>query len=380
MSFAQLLQNGFRPSTTQADINTALADAGNPLRATLDSLAGNCFIADLSLTLVYMNRRARSTVQELAGAVRQAFGMNLEQLLGGSIHRFHKDPARIDRILADPTQLPREAVFSFGGKTLRTSINSISDEQGTKLGYVVLWDDVSSRNEAATTAFDDVRGATDRIGTVSARLLEVAAETSGQADSAAAATEEMRAAVGSISQSSVHVSAQVRETMAATGEGVQRMEDLQRSSQEIGDFLRLITTVADQTKLLALNATIEAARAGEAGRGFAVVAEEVKQLAGTTSSSISDIESRIDAIQRAAQAAVTTLARISGLVDQINESQDTVAAAIEQQSAVTSEIAQAIAHIASGARETVEQSELIPQAAAEVTAEAATLHEIILKS
>lgn len=380
MSFTQMLQQGFRQSAKQENLNAALLDVNNALHATIDSLNANCFIADLELTLVYMNRKARRTVQELDGATRSAFGLSVEQLLGGSIHRFHKDPARIDRILSDPAQLPREAVFGFGGKTLRTSINSITDDRGEKVGYVVIWDDVTGRNAAADSAFSDVQSATGRIEQIGGRLLDVAAETSGQADSAAAATEEMRAAVGSISQSSVHVSSQVRETMTATAEGVQRMEDLQRSSQEIGDFLRLITTVADQTKLLALNATIEAARAGEAGRGFAVVAEEVKQLAGTTSSSISDIESRIDAIQRAAQEAVATLARISDLVEGINESQDTVAAAIEEQSAVTSEIAAAIAHIASGARETVEQAELIPEASSSVTAETGVLHEIILQA
>ena len=142
--------------------------------------------------------------------------VGVEQLLGGSIHRFHKDPARIDRILADPGQLPREAVFGFGGKTLRTMINGIDDDAGNRMGFVVLWDDVTGRNASADAAFADVQGATGRIEQIGGRLLDVAAETSGQADSAAAATEEMRAAVGSISQSSVHVSSQVRDTMSAT--------------------------------------------------------------------------------------------------------------------------------------------------------------------
>jgi methyl-accepting chemotaxis protein len=48
------------------------------------------------------------------------------------------------------------------------------------------------------------------------------------------------------------------------------MAKLGESSAEIGEVVKVITSIAQQTNLLALNATIEAARAGEAGKGFAV--------------------------------------------------------------------------------------------------------------
>jgi methyl-accepting chemotaxis protein len=57
---------------------------------------------------------------------------------------------------------------------------------------------------------------------------------------------------------------------------------LGESSAEIGQVIKVITSIAQQTNLLALNATIEAAPAGEAGKGFAVVANEVKELAKKT--------------------------------------------------------------------------------------------------
>jgi methyl-accepting chemotaxis protein len=168
--------------------------------------------------------------------------------------------------------------------------------------------------------------------------------------------------------------------VAATAEGVEKLRDLQRSSTEIGDFLRLITGVAEQTKLLALNATIEAARAGEAGKGFAVVADEVKQLAGTTSASIGDIEARIEAIQRAAGEGVAALERIEQLIGGISESQETVAAAIEEQSAVTGALSAAVTEISAGARATAVQGQASAAALGEVARHAAAMHDLVIQS
>ncbi|HUX70497.1 MAG TPA: methyl-accepting chemotaxis protein, partial [Cellulomonadaceae bacterium] len=286
--------------TTALTLDRVLDDGRNPLRAALDSMNANCFIATPDLELVYRNRKSEQTLQELGPAIHRAFGLTVDELLGGSIHRFHKDPARVERILADPTALPRTATFSFGGITLRTLINAVTDSSGTRLGYVVIWDNVSERNAVADAAFASVEAATGSLDEITRTIDHVAASTTEQATTAAAATEELRAAVAEIARSSSDANDQSVHAVTATGEGVQKLRELQRSTSEIGDFLRLITGIAEQTKMLALNATIEAARAGEAGKGFAVVADEVKTLAAATAGSIGDIEARIEAIQRAA--------------------------------------------------------------------------------
>lgn len=81
------------------------------------------------------------------------------------------------------------------------------------------------------------------------------------------------------------------------------IDKLTERSKKIASIVRLISGVADQTRLLSLNASIEAARAGAAGSGFAVVAEEVKQLADQTAESVREIAAIVQEIEQ--QAVIT---------------------------------------------------------------------------
>ena len=121
-------------------------------KAALDALQTNVFIGDRNFNLIYMNKKAEETLRKIEPEVKKVFNITVDEILNGSIHRFHRNPARVERILNDPSNLPHKAVFSFGNITLETNINAIFDENGDYIGNVVNWEDVTEQRRKANEA------------------------------------------------------------------------------------------------------------------------------------------------------------------------------------------------------------------------------------
>ena len=99
-------------------------------------------------------------------------------------------------------------------------------------------------------------------------------------------------------------------------ETANKIKELGRHSQHVGEIIQLIDDIAEQTNLLALNAAIEAARAGQHGKGFAVVADEVRKLAERSSKSTREIAELITNIQQVTADTVTSMEQGTGEVEQ----------------------------------------------------------------
>ncbi len=128
-------------------------------------------------------------------------------------------------------------------------------------------------------------------------------------------TAERAQSVAETAQVSVDVSRAGTEavTEAVSGMGLirRRVEDiadnilvLSEHTQQIGEIIAAVNSLADQSKMLALNASVEAARAGEEGKGFAVVALEVRNLADQNRDATVQVREILSEIQRATNAAV----------------------------------------------------------------------------
>ena len=271
---------------------------------------------------------------------------------------------------------------------VRTSAEGVSRAAG----------ELRSNAEQIATGSEHVAAQAVTVATASE---EMAATSNDIAGSCAMAVGNANRACGTATSGAAIVQ-QTVDGMARIASKVQdsarTVESLGTRSDQIGEIIRTIEDIADQTNLLALNAAIEAARAGEQGRGFAVVADEVRALAERTTRATREIGEMIKGIQgetrnavaamedgvheveqgtadasRSGRALEEILEQVTEVTGQINQ----IATAAEEQTATTNEISGNMQRITEVVQETAGNSQMTAEAALHLSGLAQELQQIV---
>jgi methyl-accepting chemotaxis protein len=287
---------------------------------------------------------------------------------------FKKSVAEADHLRAERTQ---DALMVAADK--KVAMQHLIDEFQATVGTVL--DSVSTTAADLEATVNVMARSSDRTRELSSVVARASEESATNIHSVAQATEELAASV-------THIGNEVQRARAVASEAVgqadctdAQMTTLSHAARNIGDIVKIITSVTEQTNLLALNATIEAARAGEAGRGFAVVAGEVKELASQTARAAQAIASQITEMQAATEASagsiktiVNTIALISEISGRITEaaqhqtmSTQEIAANIQQTAAASAEVSANLNHVTIATNETGAAASQVLSSASQMT-------------
>jgi methyl-accepting chemotaxis protein len=220
--------------------------------------------------------------------------------------------------------------------------------------------EVKHATRGLNKAADDILEATHRQIDAATQQDSVVAQTTATVNEVRATvteTAERAQNVAENAQASIEVSRTGDQAVTDAIEGMhmirRRVEDiadniliLSEHTQQIGEIIATVNSIADQSKMLALNASVEAARAGEEGKGFAVVAMEVRNLAEQSREATAQVRDILSEIQRATNAAVMVteegtkgVDRGVSLVDRAGKTIKELASTIEENAVAAVQIA-----------------------------------------
>jgi methyl-accepting chemotaxis protein len=267
--------------------------------------------------LVRERSRAFSGVMFTATSISVVFGLiivtvvvvNLSRSLGGEPHDIvrilgkmadgdlsqnftHKNECSVLGSLEKMQSQLRRTIAGIHEASSRINLQTDTASQGsTELV------DFTTRQrqlvDSATSKLDDVKAINNAVSSI---LTETEKNSGDTLSSSVRGNSELKA-----------TESEIRQVLSVVSAAVEKIQQLEQRTRDIGGITNVISEISDQTNLLALNAAIEAARAGELGRGFAVVADEVRNLAARTGEATSEIEVMLSEVQRETGATMQTM-------------------------------------------------------------------------
>jgi methyl-accepting chemotaxis protein len=310
-------------------------------------VVGGLTAAGAVVAAVFVSRRIAQPIARLAGASQRIAGGDFEATvqvdrrneIGQLQDAFTRMAAQLRQILENERTQRQHleetvaeymqfvAIVAQGNLTTRLSLdgNGHKEDPLTILGHnlnemVGNLSEMTARTKEAATALSSQSA---EILATTTQQASGASEQSAAISQATTTVDEIKAiaeqlvnrsqSVADVAQRTVEVSragqSLVQQTVAGMAQIKARVDVIEENilalserTNQIGEIIDTVNSIASQSNMLALNASVEAARAGEQGKGFSVVAQEVRELAERSTQATAQVKAILSDIQKATNA------------------------------------------------------------------------------
>jgi methyl-accepting chemotaxis protein len=323
-------QNRIQSALAELRRMTGKSESGSSLER-VEQQAGLVVQAQEELRQAMANQQLDSALSifgqklqpRLAGIAREASGLVDEQ---------NRELAAASEASASRSARTRNVTVGLAGLAVVVALFIFWMVRGANVGLQQLAARLSGSANRVASAAGQVSGA-------SRSLAQGASEQAASLEETSASTEEIASITRKNADNALQVASLMQQTEQGAGEVnqtldrmVEKMKEIDGSSNKIARIIKVIDEIAFQTNILALNAAVEAARAGEAGLGFAVVADEVRNLAQRCAQAARDTallieesiatsrdgNARLDQMAGAVRSMTDNTLRVKSLIDEVN--------------------------------------------------------------